>query len=243
MRDYLDGQGTPIDKLEVTVKQIDGDYARVEIISTDPESPGGWNAFLKREQGSWTTVLSGSGMEKEHVEAAGIPESVWPEGWLGAESVPDLPAGGACPEPTAGTLLHADEALAYCLLYPDSHTVVQLESGNTEIVVDEVMNHIDPRISITSEDLAGRTLAQVVDDFLGGYEGFEIARSDVMIGGQEAVLLDGIRGQDYYRKLFIAHNGSLYQLAFAPYDPNLDNLAQAEELYALAMDSFRFMAP
>ena len=120
---------------------------------------------------------------------------------------------------------------------------IQLESGNREIVVGEVMNHIDPRISITSQDLAGRTLAQVVDDFLSGYEGFEIARSDVTVDGQPAVLLDGIPGQDYYRSLFVAHGGLLCQLSFAPYDPNLDNLDQAEQLYALALESFRFTTP
>ena len=84
---------------------------------------------------------------------------------------------------------------------------------------------------------------QAVDEFLSGYEGFEIARSSVMIGGQEAVLLDGIPGQDYYRSIFVAHNGLLYQLSVAPYDSNLDNLAQAEQLYALALDSFRFTTP
>lgn len=158
MHDYLDEQGAPLDQVEVTVKQIDGDYARVEIISIDPESPGGWNAFMKREDGGWTTVHSGSGMEKEHVEAAGIPESVWPEGWLIAENGLEPPTGVACPVPTAGNLLLTDKVRGYCLFYPDTHTMVQLESGNTEIVVGEVMNHIDPRVSIYTEELAGRTI-------------------------------------------------------------------------------------
>lgn len=244
VHDYLQEQGAPADKMEVQIKQIDGDYARVEIISIDPESPGGFNAFMKRENGAWTTLIAGSGMEREHVEALGIPENVWPESWLSANDLPESLPANACPEPaTAETRLYTDEALAFCLLYPASHTVLQLESGNREIVVGELMNHIDPRISITAQDLAGRTLAQAVDDFLSGYEGFEIARSDVTIGGQEAVLLDGIPGQDYYRSIFVAHNGLLYQLSFAPYDPNLDNLAQAEQLYALALDSFRFTTP
>jgi len=242
--DYLGAEGAPADKMEVQIKQIDGDYARVEIISIDPESPGGFNAFMKRENGAWTTLIAGSGMEREHVEALGIPENVWPESWLSANDLPAASTANACPEPaSAETRLYTDEALAFCLLYPAGHTALQLESGNREFVVGELMNHIDPRISITAQDLAGRTLDQAVDEFLSGYEGFEIARSSVTIGGQEAVLLDGIPGQDYYRAIFVAHNGLLYQLSFAPYDSNLDNLAQAEQLYALALDSFRFTTP
>lgn len=241
VRDYLDEQGAPISQMEVQVKQIDGDYARVEIISTDPESPGGFNAFMKREDSGWTTLIAGSGMEKEQVESLGIPESVWAESWLNLENVSDPPTGVACPEPIAGTLLQTDETLAYCLLYPDSHTVVALESGNTEIVIGEVMNHIDPRVSIYAEDLGGRTLQQYVDEFLTGFEGFEIEQTDLIVSGEEAIMLDGIPGQDFYRRVFIAHGGMIYNLLFAPYDPSLaDTFSQAEQLYTLVMDSFVF---
>jgi len=239
--DYLDEQGAPTDQMDVTIKQIDGDYARVEIISTDPESPGGFNAFVKREDGGWTTVIAGSGMEKEQVESIGIPESVWPEAWRITENISEPPAGIACPEPTAGTLLQTDEILSYCLLYPDSHTVVPLESGNTEIVVGEVMNHIDPRVSIYAEELGGRTLQQYVDEFLTGYEGFELARTDLIVSGEAAVMLDGVPGQDFYRRVFVAHQGLVYHLLFEPYDPSLtDTFPQAEQLYTLVMDSFTF---
>jgi hypothetical protein len=250
VRDYLEEQGAPFDQMEVQIKQIDGDYARVEIISTDPESPGGFNAFMKREDGVWITVVAGSGMELEHVESLGIPESVWPEGWLDPDSDTsssvsiDPETSMSCPVPTDGTLLLTDEERGFCLLYPASHTVVQLESGNTEIVVGELMNHIDPRIGITVEDLAGRSIEQVVDEFLAGYEGFEIEQSALTVAGEEAILLDGIPGQDYYRMVLVAHDGYLYRLQIFPYDENnVDTLPQAEQLYALLVDSFRFTTP
>lgn len=250
VRDYLEEQGAPISQMEVQIKQFEGDYARVEIISTDPESPGGFNAFLKREDNVWTTVVAGSGMEREQVESLGIPENVWPESWLVPDSeIPvamstDSETSAGCPSPTAGTLLLTDEVRGYCLLYPDSHTVVQLESGNTEIVVGEVMNHTDPRVSIYTEELAGRTIEQVVDEFLAGYEGFEIERTDLTIAGEEAILLDGIPGQDYYRMVLVTHDGLLYRLQIFPYDKNLvDTIAQAEQLYALVVDSFQFTTP
>lgn len=250
VHDYLEEQGAPISQMEVQIKQIDGDYARVEIISIDPESPGGFNAFMEREDGVWTTVIAGSGMELEHVESFGIPESVWPEGWLDTDSgmpatvASDPESSTGCPLPTDGTLLFADEVRGYCLLYPESHMVLQLESGNTEIVVGELMNHIDPRVSIYTEELAGRTIEQVVDEFLAGYEGFEIEQTALTVAGEQAILLDGIPGQDYYRMVLVAHDGSLYRLQIFPYDENLvDTFTQAEGLYALAVDSFRFATP
>jgi hypothetical protein len=147
-----------------------------------------------------------------------------------------------CPEPAPETALLKNDDLGYCLLYPDSYVVEQLDSGNTEIVVGSIMNHTDPRVSIVVEDLAARSIEQAIDEFLAGYEGFEIEQTKVNLAGEEAVLLDGIPGQDYYRKLFVAHEDSLYQLAIAPYDPNLaDTLPQAENLYTVVLNSFRFL--
>jgi hypothetical protein len=147
-----------------------------------------------------------------------------------------------CPEPAPETAILKDDELGYCLLYPASHVVERLDSGNTEVVVGSIMNHTDPRVSIVVEDLAGRTIEQIIDEFLAGYEGFEIEQTKVALGGEEAVLLDGIPGQDYYRKLFVTHDDSLYQLAIFPYDPNLaDTLPQAENLYTVVINSFRFL--
>jgi hypothetical protein len=201
-------------------------------------------------------LIVGSGFNPMEVQALGIPESILPEGWVFPDEEPAAPtepainpsvdsaAPSGCPTPSDGSLLLTDEARGYCLLYPTSHTVVQLEGGNTEIVVGEVMNHIDPRVSITVEDLAGRTIEQVVDEFLAGYEGFEIEQSALTVAGEEAILLDGIPGQDFYRMVLVAHDGSLYRLQIFPYDENnVDTLPQAEQLYMLVVDSFRFTTP
>ncbi len=249
--DYLEGQGAPVQQMDVQVKKIAGDYALIEVISTDPASPGGFNAFMKHENGVWTTLVSGSGLEKEQVEALGIPQSVWPEVWLTQADQPAITAQptiafseDGCPMASAESQTQPllDEARGFCLLYPASHTVEQLESGNTEIVLGSIMNHVDPRASIVVEELAGRSLEQVVDEFLAGYEGFTIDQSPLTVGGEAAILLDNIPGQDYYRKVLVVHDGFLYQLTIAPYDQNLvDSLPQAEQLYHTVIDSFRFV--
>lgn len=256
VHEYLAQQGGPADQVKVEIEQFEGDYARVKIISTDPDVPGGFTGFLARKDGVWTTLIVGSGFNPMEVQALGIPESILPEGWVFPDEEPAAPTEPAsnpsvdsgaptgCPAPTDGSLLLTDEGRGYCLLYPTSHTVVQLDSGNTEIVVGEVMNHIDPRVSITVEDLAGRTVEQAADEFVTGFEGFDIEQTNLTIAGEEAILLDGIPGQDFYRMVLVTHDGILYRLQFAPFDENLvDTFPQAEQLYTLVMDSFQFSTP
>jgi hypothetical protein len=149
-----------------------------------------------------------------------------------------------CPSPTADTAALVDEAAGYCLLYPASHTVVEPEGGNTEIVVDSIMNHTDPRLSVVVEGLGGRTVEQAADEFVADYEGFEIQRSGLTVDGEQAILLDGIPGQDFYRKVMVAKGDSLYHFTFAPYDPGLpESYGAAQSLYTLVMDSLRFTSP
>lgn len=247
MRQHLADQGAPVDKMEIQVEQIADGYARVAIISTDPESPGGFNGYLKLDNGNWSVVISGSGMELEHVEAAGIPESVWPEGWVLPATEPSGdPAAVSCPAPTADTLALVSDAEGYCFLYPSEYVIEHTGENNTEVVIDSIMNHIDPRVSVAVTDLDGRTLEQAVEEFLAGYDPavFNLEPMPLTIAGEAAILIDQIPGQDLYRKLLVAHNGALYDLAFAPYDPALvDTFPQAELLYNTVVESFNFMAP
>jgi hypothetical protein len=249
--DFLERQGAPVIQMDMKVVKIDGDYARIEVISTDPDSIGGFNAFMRHENGLWTTVLSGSGLEMENAAALGIPRSVWPDAWLEQGDAPAVLgqppitfSEDGCPITTvaAQTQSLVDEARGFCLLYPASHIVVQLESGNTEIVVGSLMNHTDPRLSIVVVELAGRSLEQVIDEFLAGYEGFDIAQTPLAVDDEKGIQLENIPGQDLYRNVMVTHDGFLYQLSFAPYDPSIvATIAEAEHLYRVVIDSFRFL--
>lgn len=85
---------------------------------------------MKRENGVWTTAVSGSGLEKEQAEALGIPRSVWPEGWLSQGDQPAVSAqptitfsANGCPLATVDSQTQSliDEARGFCLLYPADH--------------------------------------------------------------------------------------------------------------------------
>jgi hypothetical protein len=59
------------------------------------------------------------------------------------------------------------------------------------------------------------------------------------MGGEEALVLDGMPGQDLIRKIYIVHNGLLYTLNFSPYqsDNEIAN-TQMETLFASVTSSW-----
>jgi len=149
-----------------------------------------------------------------------------------------------CPTPGEGQLLLRNETDGYCLLYPAAYTLDQTNPGVTDIVVDNVMNHWDPRLSIAVSDAAGQTLDDVAARLATDYAppGFEITPQSITVAGEEAVLLDNLPGQDLNRRVAFLHGGTLYSLFIAPLgDEGSEVRQQAEMLYQLALESFRFL--
>jgi hypothetical protein len=63
-----------------------------------------------------------------------------------------------------------------------------------------------------------------------------------LIGGEPAVMLDGMPGQHLSRQVVVVHGGRLYRLTFVPSDRSLaESYEQMEHLYASVLDSFRFV--
>ena len=67
-------------------------------------------------------------------------------------------------------------------------TVVQVNPDTIDLVIDSVMNHMDPRVSITVEEAGSRTAEDKVSEYTEGLvlEDFGIERSTIQFGGQEA---------------------------------------------------------
>jgi len=161
-----------------------------------------------------------------------------------AEAPPSTQPADPCPAPGEGQLLLRNETDGYCLLYPAAYTLDQTNPGVTDIVVDNVMNHWDPRLSIAVSDAAGQTLDDVAARLATDYAppGFEITSQSITVAGEEAVLLDNLPGQDLNRRVAFLHDGTLYSLFIAPLgDEGSEVRQQAEMLYQLALESFRFL--
>jgi hypothetical protein len=148
-------------------------------------------------------------------------------------------APAACLTPAADTQLWVDEAHGYCLLYPAGYVAEQTAPGAVNLVLGSIMNHTDPRVSITVEDAAGRTLAEVTEQLLADYvpAGFAVEPGFITVDGVEAVMLDNLPGQDLNRRVAFIQNGRLYSFFFTP----LGGATPLEPFYQGILDSFRFL--
>ena len=104
----------------------------------------------------------------------------------------------------------------------------------------------DAWVSIETEAVEGRTAAQVAEAQISSAgAGFNITRQDLELGGEEAVMVDGLPGPDPWRKMFVVHDNRLYTLTFQPWQPVPEGNGQRnllEDLYTLVVDSFHFLA-
>lgn len=154
-------------------------------------------------------------------------------------------APARCLTPATDQQLLLDEANGYCLLYPADYSLAQPIPDSAELVKGDIMNHIDPRVSIQVTNAAGRSLADVVRQMEADYvpPGFTVERGTITVDGVEAVMLDNLPGQDLNRRVFFIQNGRLYSFFFAPIgDEGSDTRRQAEALYQQVLVSFRFLS-
>jgi len=84
---------------------------------------------------------------------------------------------------------------------------------------------------IDVSDAQGRTAEDVADEELGYLAGSNPPRYTVMLGGEEALVLDGMPGQNLVRRVYIVHGGKLIIPTFSPYDS--DNAVANEQMEAL----------
>ena len=95
---------------------------------------------------------------------------------------------------------------------------------------------------IDATDAQGRSAQDVADEEVNAFGGSP-PRSTVVLGGEEALVLDGMPGQDPIRKVYIVHDGLLYTLSFSPYrSENATANAQMEMLFASVTSSWVWMS-
>jgi hypothetical protein len=92
---------------------------------------------------------------------------------------------------------------------------------------------------IDVSEAQGRTAEEVSEEELSNVSGLNPPRSIVMLGGEQAVVLDGMPGQDLVRRVYIVHAGKLIIPTFSPYgSDNAFAADQMEALYAAVTSSW-----
>jgi hypothetical protein len=161
---------------------------------------------------------------------------------------PEPAAKPTCPEPMEGTQLLMNEEHGYCLLHPTEYNVLfpPMETCLATVVnsmecqfVTFAMTDTSTSAWINVDQASGRTAGEVADAEIAALgSDFNIERTDLTIDGEQAVLMDGLPGQDIVRRLVVVHNDLLYTLTFMPWDQDDTALVN---LYTTIVDSLHFL--
>lgn len=156
---------------------------------------------------------------------------------------PEPTAGPACPQPETGTQLLRNEEYGYCFLFPDGY--VRLDPLPYEVCLvpegPSMMCH-GANLIIEVHDALGRTAGQIADEKIAEHPHPDIIeRIDRIIGGEDAVMVDGLSGVAASRSVFIVHEDHIYDLMFIPWDETADEFAALEALYTTIINSFTFV--
>lgn len=131
------------------------------------------------------------------------------------------------------------EPLDLCFSVPQGYTL--LPSGESvQVVGPHSGSGQQPGMMwIDVSEAQGRTAGAAADEELGSVAGIDPPRYSVVLGGEEAVVLDGMPGQDLVRRVYIVHAGKLIIPTFSPYGSN-NAFAndQMEALYAAVTSSW-----
>lgn len=152
----------------------------------------------------------------------------------------------ACPAETTELKLFTNADDGFCFLYPieDTPFPPYMVVINPNGISGGDFLPGDALVEVNMEAASGRTAAQVADEKIAeAGAGFNITRSEILMDGKQAIVVDGLPAQDPWREVFIVDNDRLYILFFEPWAPNADWFSKLEKLYSSVIDSFHVFPP
>lgn len=151
----------------------------------------------------------------------------------------------ACPAETVDLKLFTNANDGFCFLYPteDAPLPPYMVAINPNGISGGDFLPGDALVMVNLEAASGRTAAQVADEKIAqAGEGFNITRSEILMDGKQAIIVDGLPAQDPWREVFIVGNDRLYILFFEPWTPSADWFPKLEKLYSAVIDSFHVLS-
>jgi hypothetical protein len=153
-------------------------------------------------------------------------------------------ACGAQSQPTQTSVndteeLFSSDQLGLCFSYPQGYT--QIPNNDTVEIAAPDLPGTDMKglFWLEISDAYDRTAEEIATQDMTYATGVDVGRWTVTLGGEQAVVLDGMPGQDFQRRVYVVHQQTLYVLAFMP--TRTENKAagdQMEALYAAVTNSW-----
>ncbi len=145
-----------------------------------------------------------------------------------------------CPPVTPGTQQLIDAAQGICFLYPDDYDVSQGTEETFGLYVHSPLNTEAPLASISFEAANGRSLDDVTNQRLADYAFPDTQPQSMLLGGEPAVMLDNLPGQDANRRLFTIHNDTVIDLLVARIGEGYGEVGRAGG--GAVRDDYRFVS-
>jgi hypothetical protein len=140
---------------------------------------------------------------------------------------------------TATMELFSSDRLGLCFSYPQGYTQIPY-NDTLEIIAPELPgSELRGLFWLEISDSYNRSAGKIADQEMTYAEGVDVGRWTVTLDGEQAVVLDGMPGQDLQRRVYVVHQQTLYVLAFMP--TRSENKAasdQMEALYAAVTNSW-----
>ena len=133
--------------------------------------------------------------------------------------------------------LFSSDQLGLCFSYPQGYTL-NPDSDTVQIAAPILPDtnvfglfwlEISDSYNRTAERIADEDMTDAVDH--AGVPLENLGRWTVTLGGEQAVVLDGMPGQELQRRVYIVHEQTLYFLAFWP--ARSENKAASDQMEAL----------
>lgn len=130
----------------------------------------------------------------------------------------------------------------YSLYLPNDYKVLATTPNETEFIYSGSKPG-DSFAWIDNEPANGRTVEQVVQEVKAAQGGvLDIKTKNIIIDGEQAVVVSPLTGQNFIRRIIVIHNDTLYQMNFTPEDPQTGEFYKhMENLYKSVLDTFRFI--
>jgi hypothetical protein len=140
---------------------------------------------------------------------------------------------------TAELLSSDSDRLGLCFSYPQGYTQLPYNDAVQIAAPDLPGTDTKGLFWLEISDSYNRTAEKIADQDMTYETGMDIGRWNVTLGGEQAVVLDGMPGQNLQRRVYVVHEQTLYILAFWP--TRSENKAagdQMEALYSAVMNSW-----